>query len=134
MYKSKFCMIINVQKMYKLYKTCTKFKLKVTWNLKHVFCTYKQCTNNTKPIQLANWNSLWNSQCTNYTYKMYTNVNWIMYATANVCFLYIQKPYILYFSNFHINNNTIFRSILQLCKISRPIFPYSKRYTDKFIL
>ena len=30
LYKSKFCMIMNAQKMYKLYKTCTKFRLKMT--------------------------------------------------------------------------------------------------------
>ena len=41
--------------MNKLYKTCTKSKLKGVLNLKCMFfCTNKQCTNYTKPIQLAN--------------------------------------------------------------------------------
>ena len=44
-----------IQKMYKLYKTCTKFRLKTAWNLK---CMFFVLTNNvwtiTKPIQLAN--------------------------------------------------------------------------------
>ena len=66
---------------------------------------------------------------------MYTNVNRIIYyAAADVCFLYIQKPYILYFSNFCINNDTIFHSILQLCKISGPLFSYSKKLPDQFVL
>ena len=65
---------------------------------------------------------------------MCTNVNRIIYAAADVCFLYIQKPYILYFSNSRINNDAIFRSISQLCKISGPIFPYSKRFADKFMI
>ena len=52
-----------IQKMYKLHKTCTKFRLNTkfqltAWNLKCVFYTYKKCTNYTKPIQLANWNGL----------------------------------------------------------------------------
>ena len=62
----------------------------------------------------------------------------MLYAAANVRFLHKQKPYILYFWNFCINNNTIFHSIPQLCKVSGPIFfffqSYSKRYTDKSIL
>ena len=48
--------------------------------------------------------------------------------------LFIQNLYILYFSNFCINNDAIFCSILQLCKISGPIFSYSKIFTDEFIL
>ena len=63
LYKSKFWMIINVQKMY------IKFL--------HI---YKKCTNN----------------------------------------------YILYFPNFDSNNDAIFRSISQLCKVSGPIFSYAK--------
>ena len=46
----------------------------------------------------------------------------------------IENLYILYFSNFCINNDTILGSILQLFIISRPIFLHSKRFTDKFIL
>ena len=56
------------------------------------------------------------------------------YAAADVCFLYMQKPYILYFSAFRIDNDAIFCSISQLCKISGSIFSYSKRFTDEFIL
>ena len=41
---------------------------------------------------------------------------------------------ILYFSDFRINNDAIFRSILQFCEISRPLFLYSKRLTDEFLL
>ena len=67
-------------------------------------------------------------------YKINTNVNRIIYAAADVCFLHTQKPYLLYFSNSRIYNDAIFRSISQLCKISGPIFSYSKRYTDEFIL
>ena len=60
-------------------------------------------------------------------YKMYTNVDRIKYVVADVCFLYIQKPYILYFSNFRINNDAIFHCISQqLCKLSGPMFSYSK--------
>ena len=38
---------------------------------------------------------------------MYANVNRIIYAAVDVCFLYIQKPYIFFFSNFRINNNRL---------------------------
>ena len=65
---------------------------------------------------------------------MYTNVNRIIYAAADICFLYIQKPYILCFPNFRINSDAIFRSISQLCKISGPLFSYSEKFTDKFVL
>ena len=46
-----------IQKLYKLYKTCGTFKLieLETWNA--CFCSYKQCTNYTKPIELAKSNS-----------------------------------------------------------------------------
>ena len=67
-------------------------------------------------------------------YKIYTNVNRIIYADADLCFLFIQNLYFLYVSNFCINNDAIFRSILQLCKISETIFLHSKRFTDEFIL
>ena len=51
---------------------------------------------------------------------MYTNVNRIIYAAADVRFLYIQNPYTLYFSNFRINNDMVlFCSISQLRKISK---------------
>ena len=48
--------------------------------------------------------------------------------------LCIQHLYILCFSNFCINNDAIFRSISQLCKISGPSFSYSKRFTEEFII
>ena len=50
-----------------------------------------------------------------------------------LCFLYT-KPIILYFSDFCISNDDLFHSILQLFKISRPVFLYSKRFTNEFIL
>ena len=46
----------------------------------------------------------------------------------------IIKQQVLYFFDFRISKNAILRSILQLCKISGPIFLYSKRLTDEFIL
>ena len=46
-------------------------------------------------------------------------VSRIIYAAADGCFLYIQKPYILYFSNFRINSDVIFCFILERYKISR---------------
>ena len=113
LYKSKFCLIMNVQKMYikflyiyiyiyiqkmyKLYKTCTKFGLKADWNLMYVFCSYKQCTNYAKPIQLANWNGLCmffvhtcNVKTIQIVYKCKSNhiyMRLLMYV-----FLYIQRP------------------------------------------
>ena len=51
----------------------------------------------------------------------------IIHAVDDVCFLYAQKPYILYFLNFQINNDAIFCSILQLCKISGPYFFICRR-------
>ena len=41
----------TVQNFTKLYKVQTKNGLKLEM---YIFCTYKQCTNYTKPIQLAN--------------------------------------------------------------------------------
>ena len=38
------------------------------------------------------------------------------------------------FLNFCIDSNAILRSILQLCKLSRQIYSYSKRFTNEFIL
>ena len=95
------------------------------------FCTYKQCTNYTRPIPLKRLcmffvhrnniktkQNLYNEltemaflsllyiQTMYKLYKINTNLNWIIYAAADVCFLYIQKLYILYFSNFCINNET----------------------------
>ena len=57
---------------------------------------------------------------------MYKNVNQIENAAANVCFLYIQKPNILYVLNFCISNYPIF------CSIFTTLFSsYSKRYKDE---
>ena len=69
LYKSKCSLIMNVQKMYikflyiyqkmyKLYKTCTKCILKMTWTLKYMFFVHTNTVNYTKPIQLANWTDL----------------------------------------------------------------------------
>ena len=48
-----------IQKMYKLYKTCTKFRPKTAWNLKCMFFVHTNnvATNYTKPIEQANWNN-----------------------------------------------------------------------------
>ena len=147
--------------MYKLYKTCTQFRLKMAWNLK---CMFFVPTNNVQTIQylhnwltkttfvcflyiqimykllktikLANWNSFayFLYIHTMYKlYKIYTNVNWIIYAAA-VCFLHIQNFYILYFSNFCINSDAIFCSIFQFCIISGPIFSCLKRFKDDFCI
>ena len=67
LYKSKFCIIMNVHKKYikflYIYKNCTNCSCKtcsykvLTKNAlqleMYVVCTYKQCTNYTKAIQLA---------------------------------------------------------------------------------
>ena len=77
--------------MYKLCKTCTKFRLKTAWNLKWMFFVHTMYK----------------------LYKMYSNVNQIIYAAAYVCLLYVQNLYVLYLSNICINN-TIFHSISNL--------------------
>ena len=67
---------------------------------------------------------------------MYKNLNGIINAAVDVCFLYTQKDYILYFSNFCISNYALSGSILQLCKISIPVFLYSgseRNLYDQFI-
>ena len=54
------------------------------------------------------------TQCTYYTkFTQILHINRIIYVAADVWFLDIQKAYVLYFSNFCINNNSIFHSILQ---------------------
>ena len=84
----------NVQTVQNLYKVQTKNGLKIK---KYVFCTYKQCTNYyTKPIKLANWNCLLlfyvhkNNVATSYTKPIQLG-NRIIYAAADICFLYT-KP------------------------------------------
>ena len=66
MYKSVHQTPTYTQKMYKLYKNCTKLRLKTAWNIK---CTFFVHTNDAQTI------------------KMYTNVNGITYAAADVCFV-----------------------------------------------
>ena len=110
-YKSKLCMIMNVQEIYikflhiykkniqttKLVQSSDQKRLQ-TWN---VFCT-----NSTKPIQFKQQPET-AFVCFLYTetmhklYKTYTNVNWIIYSATDVCFLYMQRPHILYFWNLH---------------------------------
>ena len=65
---------------------------------------------------------------------MYTNVNQIIYAADDVCFLYTKPLHSLLFEYFYINNDAIFHSISHFRKISGPIFSYAKRFTDDFIL
>ena len=60
------------------------------------FCTYKQCTNYTKCLQIL--------------IESYMLLMRYVFS--------IQNLYILYFSNFCVNMDAIFRSISQLCKIS----------------
>ena len=43
---------------------------------------------------------------------MYKNLNGIINAAVDVCFLYTQKDYILYFYNFRISNDAISGSVL----------------------
>ena len=88
---------IYIQKLYKLYKTCTKFGLKADWNLMNVFCSFKQSTNYAKPIQLANWNGLCmffvhtcNVKTIQIVYKCKSN-HIYMRLLMHV-FLYIQRP------------------------------------------
>ena len=125
-----------IQKMYKMYKTCTKFRPKMAWNLKCMFFVHTNIvqTSYTKPIQLANWNSfcmffvhknnvqtiqnLYNKltettfvcflyiQTMYKLYKMYTNINRIIYAAADVCFLYTKPLHSLPFKYFCINNDS----------------------------
>ena len=71
---------------YKLYKTYTTSWLKLPL---YDFCIYAQCTNYTKCMQM-----------------LITS-----YMATDVCFLYIQKLYILYFLNFRISNDAFFHSI-----------------------
>ena len=88
----------KIYKLQNLYKVQTKngFKLEM-----FVFCT-----NSTKPIQFKQQPET-AFVCFLYTetmhklYKTYTNVNWIIYSATDVCFLYMQRPHILYFWNLH---------------------------------
>ena len=110
LYKSKFCIIMNVRKctsnfyiygkivqpVRKLYEARTKNRLKLKM---YVLCTYKKCANYTKCIQML----------------MESHMLLLMY------FLLYKEPLHFCFLNFFINNSTIFRSILQRRKISEPI-------------
>ena len=63
---------------------------------------------------------------------MYTNVNRIIHAAANVCFLYTYtKPLHSLLFEFSHQQNVIFRSISQFCKISGLLFLYSEKFADK---
>ena len=78
----------NVQPVQNLYKVQTKNGLKLEM---YVFCTYKQCTNCTKPIQVANWNGL----CMFFVHinNVQTIRNLHNYLTEKifVCFLYYKQ-------------------------------------------
>ena len=131
MYKKLHHISTYIQKMYKMYKTCTKFSPKKAWNLKCMFFAHTN-TNYTKFIQPANWSSfcmffvhtnnvqtiqtLYNKltettfTCSLYIqtkyklYKIYTNVNQIIYAATDVFFLYKKPLHPLLFEYFHINS------------------------------
>ena len=108
LYKSKFRMKMNVQKMYiklqiyiyikKIIFVYTKvvqtvqnlYKVQIERSLKlemYVFCTCKQCANYAVPIQLVCFLYI---QTTHKLYRMYTNVNRIIYGAADV-YLFIYK-------------------------------------------
>ena len=71
----------NVQTRYTKPYTASSLKLPL-----YVFFTYTQCTNYTKCMQM-------------------------LIEATDVCFLYMQKLCILYFSNFCISKDAIFHSI-----------------------
>ena len=60
------------------------------------------------------------------------NVNQIIYGPAGVCFVYMYNTST--FFTFQIFASTTPSSIFKLGKISGPIFSYSKRSRDEFIL
>ena len=66
-------------------------------------------------------------------YKMYANVNQIIDAASDVCFVYTKFLHSLLLEFFHsirMSSSVLFCNFL----ISGPIFSYSKRLTDEFIL
>ena len=69
-----------IKKNYKLHITCKKFRLKTTWNLKSMFFIH------TTMYKL---------------YTMYTNINRIKYAPADVWFMYTTPLHSLLFEFLH---------------------------------
>ena len=59
---------------------------------------------------------------------MYTIVN-LSYEATGVCFLYMQKLYILYFLNFRISNDASFHSIFAFLQNFRTSFFIFKKDT-----
>ena len=57
---------------------------------------------------------------------MYTNVNRIIYAAADLCFLYTKPLHSLLFEYFYINNDAIFPFISHFRKFQDQLF-----YTQK---
>ena len=77
----------NVQTVQNLYKFQTKNGLKLEI---YVFCTNKQCTNFTKPIQIANWNGLCMFLYIQTMYKLYKIYTTTLLKRSSLSFLYIQ--------------------------------------------
>ena len=78
-----------------------------------LFCTYTQCTNCTKCIQMLIDSYMQLPMYVFYIYKNSTFFTFQIFALATMW------------------SSTLF---LQLCKISGSVSSYSKRYTDEFIL
>ena len=109
LHKSNFCKIMNAQNMYikfphsttmwKLYRTCTKFRLKVAWNLKCMLFVYT--TQNVYTIQ--------------YVHKYHSNHICGCWCMFFVCTKTLNSLRIF---NNGATNDAIFRSILHFHKIS----------------
>ena len=104
-----------------------------------ILFTYKQRKNYQKTMQLAKWNCLCIFFLSIYTmyklYKICTNINiggyqYVFCLHKNSTFFTFQN---LHSNSKHSNapSSVVF---LELCKIPRPAFSYSKSYTDEFIL
>ena len=94
-----------IQKMYKLYKTCTKFRPKTAWNLKCIFLVH---TNNVQTmqnlyIQLANWNGFCMLFVHTNNVQTIENLYNRLTEMAFICFLYIQRKYKLYKMDTNVN-------------------------------
>ena len=96
LYEPKFHMIMNMQEM------CIKYTVRILYIQK----MYKLCKTYTTTFACFLYINIMYK-----LYQTYRTVNWVRYATADVWFLYTQNPSILYFSNFRIRYNSIFRSI-----------------------
>ena len=109
LHKSNFCKIMNAQNMYikfphsttmwKLYRTCTKFRLKVAWNLKCMLFVYT--TQNLYTIQ--------------YVHKYHSNHICDCWCMFFVCTKTLNSLRIF---NNDATNDAIFRSISRFRKIS----------------